>query len=282
MKKFWNLFNFEYNRFANSLFPGMLVAFAIEFAALFFLASSYKNELGKIAIQHPNWGTDQILAQMNGPFSMSSLISSPLFAYPFMAIVMIFVVYGFYTWYREWLGKNTFIYRLLMLPMSRMQLYFSKGLVFIVGGLTALMSQFLILFGFEKFAEWMVSPEFMDPVPFYLYMTSNWTITGVFYSKDTLDLVQLIGGAVAALSILFAAILLERSFKFKGLIPGIIMVVLYIYMISTILSVDHFYSLFNVYLLPSEKTKLVMITNAVWFVVTLFINRYLLNKKVTV
>ena len=40
---------------------------------------------------------------------------------------VILIIYVFFIWYRDWLGKNTFIYRLLMLPTARIQCLFGKG-----------------------------------------------------------------------------------------------------------------------------------------------------------
>ena len=46
---------------------------------------------------------------------------------PIALCVVVLIIYVFFIWYRDWLGKNTFIYRLLMLPTARIQCLFSKG-----------------------------------------------------------------------------------------------------------------------------------------------------------
>ena len=53
---------------------------------------------------------------------------------PLCIVALIF--YCFIIWYRDWFGKNTFAYRLLMLPTSRLNLYIAKAttiLLFILG-----------------------------------------------------------------------------------------------------------------------------------------------------
>lgn len=282
MKKFWDLFNFEYNRFANMLFPSLLIAFAVELGGLVFLATSYKNGADHFALQNPGWTAEQIVSEMGGPFSLIRLIASPFFIFPFIGIIMIFIVYSLYTWYREWFGKNTFVYRLFTLPIPRLQVYFAKVLVFIVGGLMALMSQFLIFFAYSKIATWIVSTEFMDPTSFYNYLTTQWTVSGMFYSTSPSEFLHLILSLVTALSVLYVVILAERSFRTKGLVAGIILMGLYIFMFVTIQSVEGFHSLFNIYLLPSEQLKYSIINNVTWFAIATLINRYLINNKVTV
>ena len=37
------------------------------------------------------------------------------------------MIYVFFIWYRDWLGKYTFAYRLLMLPTTRINIYFAKA-----------------------------------------------------------------------------------------------------------------------------------------------------------
>ena len=50
------------------------------------------------------------------------------------------MIYVFFIWYRDWFGKSSFIYRLLMLPTKRIHIYFAKltAIMFLVLGLIAL------------------------------------------------------------------------------------------------------------------------------------------------
>ena len=70
------------------------------------------------------------------------------------------IIYVFFIWYRDWLGKNTFIYRLLMLPTARINVYLAKAttILLFVLGLVAL--QLLLLPIEGQVLQWMVPTEF--------------------------------------------------------------------------------------------------------------------------
>ena len=67
-------------------------------------------------------------------------MNSGWFGIPIIFCIAMLMIYVFFIWYRDWFGKNTFIYRLLMLPTERITIYFSKltAILFFVLGLVAL------------------------------------------------------------------------------------------------------------------------------------------------
>ena len=79
---------------------------------------------------------------------------------PIALCIAVLIIYVFFIWYRDWLGKNTFIYRLLMLPTNRLNIYLAKAttiLLFILG----LLAMQLLLFPIEgQILQWMVPDEF--------------------------------------------------------------------------------------------------------------------------
>ena len=77
-----------------------------------------------------------------------------------MLCVVVLIIYVFFIWYRDWLGKNTFSYRLFMLPTARIHVYLAKAttILLFVLGLVAL--QLLLLPVESQVLQWMVPNEF--------------------------------------------------------------------------------------------------------------------------
>ena len=71
-----------------------------------------------------------------GTLSFFDITQSTWFIGPIALCIAMLIIYVFFIWYRDWLGKNTFIYRLLMLPTNRLNIYLAKAttiLLFILG-----------------------------------------------------------------------------------------------------------------------------------------------------
>ena len=139
MKKFISLLSFEMNRFLKFLVPTLLVTAVVQIFVTIFSSLKYNNELEKIIAQG-----EQLETIPN--FSLQDITGNGIYQLSIMLIVLVFVFYSFFIWYREWLGKNTFIYRLLMLPTNRTYLLLTKSLVFLIGGLLAFSFQFGLYF----------------------------------------------------------------------------------------------------------------------------------------
>ena len=148
MKKFISLLSFEMNRFLKFLVPTLLVTAVVQIFLTIFSSLKYNNELEKIIAQG-----EQLETIPN--FSLQDITGNGIYQLSIMLIVLVFVFYSFFIWYREWLGKNTFIYRLLMLPTNRTYLLLTKSLVFLIGGLLAFSFQFGLYFIELKIAEWL-------------------------------------------------------------------------------------------------------------------------------
>ncbi|WP_018659114.1 hypothetical protein [Allofustis seminis] len=281
MKKFFNLFAFEYNRLTKILFPGLLIALGIEGAALCTKVYQYTRSVKHVLLSNPTLSTDEVLTQVNGQFSVGGFFESPFLFFPLLGIAAIFVFYAIYTWYRDWFGKNTFIYRLLMLPVPRLFVYCAKVLAFLVGGLTALMAQFLAFYLFEKIVILLVAPEYLDPTPITLFITSIMP-SALFYSNEVIDIVSLFLSSISFLSVLFTMILAERSFRMKGLLAGALLFGAYLASYVFVSTHSLFYTVFHFYLLPSEQLMGTLLVHTVWLILSAFISRYLLEQKVTV
>src|SRR5690625_4962158 len=98
--------------------------------------------------------------EWNGMMSMVKVIGSMWFMGPIALCIAALIFYVFLIWYRDWFGKNTFIYRLLMLPTARLNIFFAKAtnIFLMVLGLVAL--QILLLSIGSMVIKWIVPLDF--------------------------------------------------------------------------------------------------------------------------
>ncbi len=137
---------------------------------------------------------------------------------PILLCAVVLMIYVFFIWYRDWLGKNTFSYRLFMLPTARIHIYLAKAttILLYVLGLVAL--QLLLLPVESQVLQWMVPSEFRTDLSIN-YITSLQDLS-ILFPNTFIEFVLYYGGGMIAVFIVFTAILFERSFRMKGIIYG--------------------------------------------------------------
>lgn len=131
---------------------------------------------------------------------------------PILLCAAVLVLYVFLIWYRDWFGGHTFIYRLLMLPTARSQIYWGK--------LTAILVFVLFLLGFQLLLMPMEYALFMALVPSELVSPSYIaegievnTVLNILLPRTFEHFIYRCGLGVLLLLIVFTAILLERSYR---------------------------------------------------------------------
>ena len=134
--------------------------------------------------------------------------------------LLLLMIYVFFIWYRDWFGKNTFSYRLLMLPTARINIYLAKAttILLYVLGLVAL--QLLLLPVEGQVLQWMVPSEFRTDLS--INEITNFQDLRIFFPNTFIEFILYYGGGMAAVFIVFTAILFERSFRIKGIIYGVL------------------------------------------------------------
>ncbi|GIO16763.1 hypothetical protein J19TS2_63180 [Cohnella xylanilytica] len=143
-------------------------------------------------------------------------ISQGMFALPILISMAALLFYVFLIWYRDWLGRSTFMYRLLALPTARRNLYLSK-LTAIVLFVFALLSFQIVLLAFEQLIfHWIVPADIRGESVFTDVILSNWLFE-VLLPLSGSQFVSLYGFGIMAVTVLFTAILLERSYRIWGI-----------------------------------------------------------------
>lgn len=213
MKKFISLLSFEMNRFLKFLVPTLLIVAVTQFFVTISTTLSHNNQFEKMTAQ------GEAIEQIP-PFSFHDVTGNGLYELSIMLIVLVFMFYSFFTWYREWLGKNTFIYRLLMLPTNRTYLLLAKSLVFLIGGLLAFVFQFGLYFVQLQLTEWLVTNGHYLSISLHNVQSMYSVIQPLLFPTSLVEFISTYSFAFAALISLFTGIIIERSFGLKGLIIG--------------------------------------------------------------
>jgi len=219
MNRLLKLVHFELNRFRKIYAALAAVTLLLQFAGLFLAARSYlqrvREEMTLNSLSAASYAAQNRLADF-GQFC-----SNLWFVAPIALGVTVLLLYTFLIWYRDWLGKNVFIYRLLMLPQARANLYLAKlaAIVLMVLGLVAFELAILPL---QKLA-------FNALIPAEFRAESS--VTGIIVRHQVLrvlipptfpDFLFYYGAGIAGVIVVFTAILIERSYRFKGAVGGIL------------------------------------------------------------
>ncbi|MEK3796696.1 hypothetical protein MHI18_00315 [Peribacillus sp. FSL H8-0477] len=274
MIRYLKLVNFELNRFKKIYFTLLVLTLLSQSAAVLFQTRSYLKRTFEI-MKLENL-TEKAYVLEYGGFYFSYITDFLLFIGPFALSLVALIFYIFLIWYRDWFGKNTFVYRLLMLPTSRMSVYLSKATAIFLMVLGLVAFQLMILPLEYKLCEWMIPETFLN---------SSITINSIINSSDLLRIIIpesfslfliYCGMVLMIMFILFAIILFERSYRVKGIVMG----VLYIVAASTMIVGPVYFG--GDYLYLEEKFGLLLILCICITGLTLWVSRWLLIKKITV
>ncbi|MBU6080284.1 MULTISPECIES: hypothetical protein [Allobacillus] len=217
MKNFFKLLNFELNRVMKLLISLMVFTLIVQLIGVFVSKNNYLTQVEMLQ-QNDGSSVSQVL-QSVGYFSFDRVVNSLFFIGPIMICVAAIMFYIFLIWYRDWFGKNTFVYRLLMLPTARINLFFAK--------LTTILLATFSLVGFQLVAiqiemlvmKWTVPSEYVMEVTLRQLIEIHPVLSLIAPNQFSLFM-SLYGVGVLTVIILFTAILLERSYRMKGVLFG--------------------------------------------------------------
>ncbi|MBA2940525.1 hypothetical protein HZF08_19695 [Paenibacillus sp. CGMCC 1.16610] len=276
MSNFGKLLNWEIARFSKFYGALFVITLLLQLLDVWLYTHDYMNNAER-AMESQSMTAVQYVQN----YSKASLngYDNILFDWSISLCGVTLLLYIFLIWYKEWVGRSTFAYRLLMLPTSRMNVYLAKlsSIVLFVWGLVAY--QFLLLYvritAFEAFlpSEFRLDVTVSEIIRHHpilkILLPSYFTEFALYY-----------GAGVVSVIILFTAVLLERSFRFKGIAAGILYIGAAVFliilpgMISEIWVPDFFF--------PSELVQLELVMGILVTALSLWFSSYLLHKKVTV
>ncbi|MFD1361131.1 hypothetical protein [Lentibacillus salinarum] len=278
MNRFVKLTNFELSRFMKLYLVLVALTIIVQMAGVIVTANSYMAEANKMIFEEGLLSQAQFIEQY-GPMSFLNVVHSLWFMGPIAFCAAALLFYIFMIWYRDWFGKNTFIYRLLMLPTARLNVYLAKAVSIVLMVLGLVSVQLIILPLENSVLKWLV------PIDFRADMTVGQIVNldnylSILIPQTFTEFILYYGAGFMAVSVLFTALLIERSFGWKGIVLGIGYTALsVIIMISPLLAIafmDHYY------LYPLETLGMEIGLGLLVTVGSLWMGHYLLTRKITV
>ncbi|MBY0098759.1 hypothetical protein [Mesobacillus maritimus] len=277
MKKYLQLVNFEFNRIVK-LFTVLLgITFVAQMIGVVVQSRSYLN-LANEKMYKEMMPQAEFLESF-GQMSFLQIAKSSWFFGPIALCVAGVAFYIFFIWYRDWIGKNTFIYRLLMLPTSRLNIFFAKitTILLMTFGFVAVQ---LIMIPIEIMVlKAMVPNEFRLDLGVMEVVTSIPELTLIFPSS-IMEFIFNYGLGLLAVSVLFTGILFERSYKWKGILAGLLYGALAVVVLLLPLLLHEF--VLNNFFYPIELLVLEIIMGLLVLSASIWVSGFLLKKKVTV
>lgn len=273
MKKFTDLFIFELDRIKYGYLALIGLVAALQVAAVFQVRSHYMNMW--MDFQRTTQGNVVDFLNQNGSIQFRNVTGYSHFYFFSLALgVFCLLLYSVVIWHRDWLGKNSFSYRLLTLPGSRMPVFFSKGAVilFMILGLLAI--QLILLILEQKLLALLVPSEMFQ---------AN-TLRQIIYSFEPFRLILPLAPidfilhytmGIGGLAFAFLLILIELSFKWKGWMIDAALVAVLVLIPVTLERFGFFRFLY-----PLETVFFWIFFGAVLFICSVVASRILLNKKI--
>ena len=268
---FVKLLNFELKRFIKFWFALALVITALQITAAITSARWFV-KYSTDTINREQMEVSEFLLNY-GPYTMGTFLNTSFFMMSIMLAAVVIFIYTFFIWYRDWLGKSAFMYRLLMLPSTRLHIYTSKlaTIILITLGLTGL--QLILLPIIKAITQSIVPSElYMDDNIVYLF---SMPILSLLFPNSLLEGVFIYGLGIAFVTMTFTAILCERSFGIRGIIAAVVYVAAGIGVLII--------PLFFTEVLYVEEVLAIIIAIAVLLIaISTWLSHYLLTRKITV
>ncbi len=276
MNRYLKLVNFEFSRFFKLFLVLIGVTAFIQMAGVIFESRRYVGRANK-AIYEELLSQSDFIAQY-GKMSFFNIAQTGWFLLPIMLCGAVLLIYVFFIWYRDWLGKNTFSYRLLVLPTARLNIYLAKATTIFIFVLGIVAVQLVLIPVESKVLQWMVPAEFYTD--FSVTEITNLYLLNILFPGTFIDFILIYGAGLAAVCIVFTAILFERSYRLKGIFFGILycaVSLLFFFapvLVNDLILGSYFYS-YELFYMEVAAAILVWAA-AIW------IGNYLLNKKIRV
>ncbi|MGX2959317.1 hypothetical protein JNUCC23_08615 [Peribacillus sp. JNUCC 23] len=220
MKSYVKLVNFEINRFIKIYVSLLIITLLSQFIGVFVTSKGLMNRVHETMFER-NLSESAYLNEFGG-VDFTNISSTLWFLGPVALCIVALIFYCFMIWYRDWFGKNTFAYRLLMLPTARISLYFSKASAILLFTFGLLAFQILILPLENALFESLIPENFLKINMDVSSILQSHGILGIIIPPYFSNFLISYGIGMMFVFVLFTSILFERSFRLKGIVLGIL------------------------------------------------------------
>jgi hypothetical protein len=274
--RYIKLVNFEINRFSKIYLSLLLITLVSQFAGVIIVTKSLLKDAREIMKEERL--SEAAYITNYGGIDFSLIANTFLFVGPIALSAVALIFYIFLIWYRDWLGKNTFIYRLLMLPTSRLSIYLSKATAIFLMVLGLIAFQIIILPMQNALFNSNVPEALLNEMSISTITIANPILSLIIPSTFTQFLISY-GIGLMIMSILFTAIMFERSFRIKGIIMGLLYCG-----IAAVLFLAPFFvrDFWNFYFYPNEFFGILLALGIILTGLSVWLGAWLLKNRVTV
>lgn len=275
MKSYMKLVNFEINRFLKIYIALAVMTVIVQFSVVIIHTRSFMKRVREVISEGRGYtGSDSGI----DPISIVDVMDD-WYVIPIVICIATLLIYCLMIWYRDWFGKNTFIFRLLMLPTERINIYFAKATAIFLMVLGLVSLQLMLLPVENRLFQLMVPIDFRHDVTVSGMMIGFGQLN-ILFPSNVLALFNYYGIGFMAVFVLFTSILLERSYRLKGILFGIIYFVLALAIFMSPWIVIAFTE--TNYLYPVELFILEVILGLLVTAASCVLSHYLLKKKIRV
>lgn len=218
MKRYLKLVNFEFTRFLKLYLVLIGITIVSQVSGVIVESRMYLNRANEY-IYKDLMPKSEFLEQY-GTKSLLDISETLWFMGPIALCGVVLIIYVFFIWYRDWLGKNTFSYRLFTLPTARIHIYLAKGTTILLYVLGLVAVQLLLLPVESKVLQWMLPQEFRTDIATHVITQAQYF--EILFPATFIEFVLYYGVGMLAVFIVFTLILFERSYRMKGIIYGIL------------------------------------------------------------
>lgn len=275
MMRYIKLVNFEINRFSKIYLSLLLITLVSQFAGVIIVTKSLLKD-ARETISNEKLSEAAYIANYGG-IDFTHIANSLLFVGPIALSAVALIFYIFLIWYRDWFGKNTFIYRILMLPTSRLSIYFSKATAIFLMVLGLIAFQIIILPMENALFHTNVPEALLNEISISTITKASQVLALIIPSTFTQFLISY-GIGLMIMSILFTAIMFERSFRIKGIIMGL----LYCGIAAVLFLAPVLMEIGNFYFYPNELFGLMLAIGIILTGLSVWLGAWLLKNRVTV
>jgi hypothetical protein len=278
MNRFWKLLNWEINRFSKLYAVILLTTLVLQFVGVLSYSYGFMSRANNL-MDERTLSVSQYVVNY-GKTNFEQFTNNSLwFVAPIALGAVTLILYMFLIWYKEWFGKNTFVYRLFMLPTSRMNIYLAKLVAILLFVLGLVAFQLFILYLQRLTFNAIVSNELRGSVSLVELISRN-IILRVLFPSHFIEFLFYYSLGATAIIVAFTLILLERSFRIKGILIGVGYVSSMVFLALLPLLIYAFW--IKNYFYPSEIFWAVVAVMILIASGSLGFSAFLLNKKVTV
>ncbi|EFM12830.1 conserved hypothetical protein [Paenibacillus curdlanolyticus YK9] len=272
------LIQFELKRLMIPFVVMLAVTAALQLIGVYIEAKDYVSGVKQIMESQHITSFEQF-TQLIGENTYSNVMGQSMWMIaPMLLCAAFMILYLFFSWYREWLGRRPFIIRLLSLPASRMNIYFAKLISFLMVLFGLVAAQLLLLELEQAWFYQLVPDVLMRKVPLDIAISSN-MLLNMLVPPAFVDFVLFYGVGIAAVIVLTTIILLERSYRIVGIVVGFVYGagIVVLFSIPFVMLIDRTSRFYPKELLAMGIGIVLLVTAlSIWW------SSYLLRKKITV